>query len=89
MKKKTKNILSYPAIFDPVIEKKYKGGFNVSFPDLPGCLTWGKNFEEAERMAKEALTLWLESAIEDGVEIPKRTKELIIHNISANVPTTV
>ena len=56
MKRKQAKILSYFAIFDPAPE----GGFNVSFPDFPGCVTFGKTFEEARRMAAEVLELWVE-----------------------------
>lgn len=33
----------YPAIFDPCEE----GGYSVTFPDLPGCITEGDTVEEA------------------------------------------
>lgn len=47
----------YPAIFH-----KDKQGYWVEFPDLPGCNTQGDTIEEAYKMAKEALALYLESA---------------------------
>jgi predicted RNase H-like HicB family nuclease len=55
MKKQVK-IQSYFEVFEPAEE----GGFNVSFPDFPGCVTFGKNFEVAKKMAKEVLELWIE-----------------------------
>ena len=76
--KQNKKILSYPAIFDPAIE----GGYNVSFPDFPGCVTFGDTFEEAEKMAEDALSLWIEVMMEQGEEIPERTKSPIFHDIS-------
>lgn len=54
-KKNVQKIFSYFAVFDPI-----SGGFNVSFPDFPGCVTFGKNFEEAKTKAAELLELWLE-----------------------------
>ena len=48
--------ISSLAVFEPTKE----GGYNVSFPEYPGCVTFGRTFEEAEQMAKEALELWLE-----------------------------
>lgn len=56
MNKKITKILSYNAIFTPNEQK----GFNVSFPDFPGCVTFGKSFEDAKKYAKEALELWIE-----------------------------
>jgi predicted RNase H-like HicB family nuclease len=47
--------------FLALFEKDGSGGYSVSFPDLPGCFTCGSTLEEAERNAKEALELWLES----------------------------
>ena len=84
--KQTKNILSYPAIFDPIPDEGFEGGFNVSFPDFPGCVTFGDTFEEAEKMAEDALSVWIEVMIEQGEEIPTRTKSFIVHDISAQIP---
>jgi len=51
-----------------------KSGFGVSFPDLPGVITAGKNYEEAVKMAHEALAL----AAEDENNFPEpRTLEQI------------
>lgn len=44
--------------------------YNVSFPDLPGCYTYGNNIEEAYSMAKEALELHLYGMEQDGDKIP-------------------
>jgi len=87
--KRTKNILSYPAIFSPITDKGFKGGFNVSFPDFPGCVTFGNSFEEAEKMAEEALSLWIEVMIGNGEDIPKRTESPMIHDIHTEIPTPV
>ena len=45
----------YPAIFHTAEE----GGFWVSFPDFPECLTEGDSAEDAYQMAIEALGLAL------------------------------
>lgn len=45
----------YPAIF----HKEDDGQYSVEFPDL-GCATCGETLEEAFKMAKEALALWLD-----------------------------
>ena len=47
------------------------GGFVVSYPDLPGCLTVGDTIEEAIKNAEDAKRAWLEAAIEEGLEIPE------------------
>ena len=81
MKRQSSKILEYPAIFDPIP----KGGYQVSFPDFPGCVTFGKNFEEAQKMAKEVLELWLEELRENREEIPVRAKRPIIDEIKISV----
>jgi len=45
--------------------------FLVEFPDLKGCLTFGKTYDEALLMACDALSLYLESLIERKLVVPK------------------
>ncbi len=49
-----KKIYNFTAIFEPAEE----GGYIVYIPSLPGCVTQGETFEEAEVMAKEAVELY-------------------------------
>lgn len=49
------NKLFYPALF----HKAEEGGFWVSFPDLPECLTQGDDMTQAYEMAVDALGLAL------------------------------
>ena len=46
-----------------------EGGYAVSFPDLPGCLTVGDTIEEAVRNAEDAKRAWLQAAIDNGTDI--------------------
>lgn len=43
----------------------------VSVPELPGCMADGKTPEEAVKQAQIVINLWIETALEDGEEIPK------------------
>ena len=52
-----------------VIEDPTEGGFVVSFPELPGCLTCGQSLESALANALDAKKSWLEAALEDGLVI--------------------
>lgn len=52
----------YPALFHIAEE----GGFWISFPDIPECLTQGENMTEAYKMAVEALGLALEDRIKEN-----------------------
>jgi len=53
-----------------LLRKEPEGGYTVLVPALPGCITFGETIEEAIKMAKEAIELYLESMIENGEEIP-------------------
>nr|NNM89572.1 type II toxin-antitoxin system HicB family antitoxin [Bacilli bacterium] len=57
----------FPAIFDPSEEDD---GYTVTFPDLPGCITEGDTWEEAQTMAQEALEGFLYLMEEEGESIP-------------------
>jgi antitoxin HicB len=46
----------------------------VTFPDLPGCLTYGETIEEARNHAREALTGYLASIDLRKMDIPKPSK---------------
>ena len=48
-----------------------EGGFAVSFPDLPGCLTIGNTIENAIENANDAKREWFKAALEDGLSIPE------------------
>ncbi len=59
---------SYPA---RISYDKDDSIFSVDFPDLKGCITFGKTYDEALLMACDALSLYLESLIERKLAIPK------------------
>lgn len=52
-----------------IVEDKEEGGFVVSYPDLPGCITCGETIESAVANAIDAKKAWIEAALEDGIEI--------------------
>lgn len=45
--------------FAAVFEKEADGRYSVSFPQLEGCFTEGDTFEDARRMAVDAMSLHL------------------------------
>ena len=53
-----------------IVHKDPKSDFGVSFPDFPGCITAGKDIDEARDMAQEALTLHIQGMLEDGEQLP-------------------
>jgi predicted RNase H-like HicB family nuclease len=59
---------TYFAVFEPTAT-----GYSVYFPDLPGCITVGRDIEETHKMAREALGLHLFGIEKSGEAIPKPT----------------
>ena len=57
--------------FAAVFEKEADGRYSVSFPQLEGCFTEGDTFEDARRMAVDAMSLHLYGMEQDGEEIPE------------------
>ena len=66
---KTLNVYMAMSYRMEIVEDKDEGGFVVSYPDLPGCITCGETVESAVANALDAKKAWLEAALEDGVEI--------------------
>lgn len=60
---------SYLAVFEPSGE-----GYSVYFPDLPGCISYGNSYEEAQKEAADALGLHLYGMEKDGDKIPAPSK---------------
>lgn len=58
--------LNYTVVF----QKEPEGGYTAIAPSLPGCVTYGKSLEEAKKMAREAIELYLESLKKHNEKIP-------------------
>ena len=61
--------LIYPAVFYPFSDGS--GGYVVEFPDLPGCVTEGKNLEDAFENATDAASGWVLDELEEENVVPK------------------
>ena len=57
----------YPAIFHVADE----GGFWVSFPDFPECMTQGNDLDDAYKMAVEAMGLCIDEKLKNNEDLPK------------------
>lgn len=62
---------AYPCVLKPEKDKKYKGWFNVSFPDVPEALTCGKDEQTALKMAEDVLAGALAWYVHDRRKIPE------------------
>ncbi len=62
----SENIKKYIAVINKENGKQY----GVIFPDFLGCVTAGKNLEEAKEMAQEALQFHVDGMLKDGEDLP-------------------
>jgi predicted RNase H-like HicB family nuclease len=56
-----------------ILEPSDEGGFTVTVPSLPGCISEGDTVEEALLNIREAIDLYLE---EELVALPERAQVL-------------
>ena len=66
---KTEDYLLLPYKME-VEQDTYEGGYVVSFPDLPGCITCADTLEEAVAAAQDAKAEWIAAALEECIDIP-------------------
>ena len=60
----------YTAVFTPE-----ENGYNVDFPDIPGCYTCGDDIADALHMAQDVLNLTLCDLEDDKKPIPPASKQ--------------
>jgi predicted RNase H-like HicB family nuclease len=56
-----------------VILTPEEGGYVVTVPALPGCVTEGDTLEEALDNARNAIELYVESLVARGLPVPDET----------------
>jgi predicted RNase H-like HicB family nuclease len=72
------------AVYSAVLNPSPGGGYEVSFPDFPGCVTFGENFEEALEKGTEVLSLWIEELEVQHQTIPHQAARPIIADIKVS-----
>lgn len=75
IRKKVAKVFQYTAVFEP--EKA--GGYSVTIPALPGCISEGDSFKQALANIKEAAELYLEDL--KNSEIPRETHPIVVSPI--------
>jgi predicted RNase H-like HicB family nuclease len=56
--------------FTVIFEKEEEGGYHVFCPVLPGYHTQGETIDEGTRNIREAIQLYIDSLVEDGLPVP-------------------
>ena len=64
-------VRKYTIILEPDTEA---GGYAVTVPALPGCITQDETVEQCIERAQEAITGYIESLIADGEVIPEEVE---------------
>ncbi len=72
--------------YDVVFEEQLGGGYTVTVPSLPGCISEGDSFEEAKENIEDAIKLYLEDLAADGEEIPEGDLNTFIAQVSIQSP---
>ncbi len=82
MAKRKLKIYQYTAVFEP---DKKAGGFTVTIPSLPGCISEGDTFEEASENIKEAASLYLEVMKKTKTDIPEQESGIVIAPVQIQI----
>jgi predicted RNase H-like HicB family nuclease len=75
-----KKVYQFTAIF----ERNEDGGYTVTVPSLPGCISEGDTFDEALKNIKEAIILYLEVMKKDKEKI-KDEEEIIFAPVKVKI----
>lgn len=79
--------LDYPFEMRPLTAEE-GGGWLISFPDLPGCMSDGDTPEQAMEHGKDAIAAWINAMKSEGREIP-RPGEAPSGKFIARVPKSI
>ncbi|RUQ29715.1 MAG: toxin-antitoxin system HicB family antitoxin [Candidatus Competibacteraceae bacterium] len=64
---------AYTHVVEPLSDQD-GGGYLITFPDLPGCMSDGETIEEAMINGGDAFSAWMSARIHLGKPIPKPTR---------------
>ena len=53
-----------------ILKEEPEGGFSVWVPALPGCASQGETREEALANIREAMELYIDTLVQDGLVLP-------------------
>ena len=74
MKKTLEYYLALPYRLE-VVPDTEEGGYGARYLDLPGCITCAETMEGVIAKAEDAKRVWLEAALEEGIEIAEPSTE--------------
>lgn len=72
-----------------VVFEKTKTGYSAYVPDLPGCISTGKNRKDTEKNIQEAIEFHIEGMTLDGYKIPEPTDNFAFIKIKPAVKNSM
>ncbi len=71
--------------YSVVVDPDPKGGYTVTVPALPGCITQAETIDECIAHAQEAIALYLEDLVASGEPIPEENEhpQLLLVTVEA------
>jgi predicted RNase H-like HicB family nuclease len=88
--KHTERVRSKRYTYSAVFEQMDDGQYLVTFPELPGAVTYGENLERAREMAADCLRVHLEYLRNHRLPVPKPEKHggpIHLEDVSVNLKT--
>jgi predicted RNase H-like HicB family nuclease len=82
---RTERVGSVEYAYTVIFEAAEEGGYVVTVPALPGCVTEGETLEEAREMAKEAILGYLEALQKGGEDIPTEREPAIAERVAVSL----
>lgn len=79
--KKTKIYAHFQVIDNGIVfdfTEEPEGGYTVNVPSLSGCVSYGRNFEEAMEMIYDAMEGCIAVAKEEGLFIPNEIERYFV-----------
>ena len=67
-----------------LLEPQPEGGFTVTVPDLPGCVSEGETEEECRSNITEAIQGWIETAVENNWPVPTPSRRFDFVEVKAS-----
>lgn len=64
--------------YTAIIRAGNESGFVASVPALPGCVSQGKTRRETLRNVKEAIEVYIEALLEDGMPVPTESSSEVV-----------
>ncbi|MGC2191963.1 MAG: type II toxin-antitoxin system HicB family antitoxin [Candidatus Dormiibacterota bacterium] len=67
-----------------MLDPDSEGGFTVTVPSLPGCVTQGESVNECLERVREAIAVYIEDLVAAGRPLPEENLPPQLHAVSVS-----